>query len=178
MTRLILALTLASLFDSFSFLYFQHQDFTVLLNARFTCLPRISPGSAPTCSVLQRLRSCKLHFPYFFAGWPPARVSQWKALAGDWRVGRREKPGYFSPSLSLSLLSQCLGHSCTSSLAPAPPPRPTVVPAATEWPQLWGTSTPPSHLVPPAREVEAASSCWEIQGYLTSSPCCSFVSNA
>lgn len=94
---------------------------------------------------------------------------------GGWEEGRSQG---ISPHLSLSLLGQCLGHSCTSSLAPAPPPRPTVVPAATEWPQLWGTSTPHSHLAPPAREVEAASSCWEIQGYLTSSPGCSFVSNA
>lgn len=115
--------------------------------------------SAPTCSLSQRLGSCKLHFPCSFAGWPAARDSQWKALAGDWKVGGREKPGYFSPAPaltrlpSLSLCWTSLGCSYTSSLAPLP--RPTVFPAASCSGAL---ATPPSHLDPPAREVETASS--------------------
>lgn len=132
---------LASLFDSFSFLYFQCQDFRVLLNVQcaIICLFASDQScSAPTCSLSQ-LRSCKLHFPCSFAGCPAARDSQWKALAGDRKVGGREKPGYFSPSLSLFA-----GQALAAAVLPPWPRLPSPDPLCFQLPPTpaWGSSNP------------------------------------
>lgn len=68
-------------------------------------------------SVLPILASSQL-FPVPCVSWLPAELGQLEALSDAWRVGRREKPVYFSPSLSA--LGIVHSNNCLSSRVPSP----------------------------------------------------------
>lgn len=52
----------------------------------------------------------KTTIPRVLCNWYLARFTQWEEMLKDWRAGRKEQPGYFSPLLCFTwhLLSGCI----------------------------------------------------------------------
>lgn len=132
--------------------------YNVLVFGEFALGGLLPAWPALLCIVSVCVCACA-RMPAVERGWSPEDVfprlpgpltspglSQWEALLKKRREEGREKPEYFSPSLSAS--GSFSGNSRLACQAPAPPDGPFVISASTWWPHPWAPKPPPC--VPPA----------------------------